>query len=123
MQQFSGHLLYSWSKWIYYLYKQIFRSPIPRISNIYSNNRYFLEIPEDFFLTDFAFRIGPTMLIGMIAGFLISGYFISKYKPGPKYLLGWNVLVGLVFALGEFIFMHIDCVVKDIEPFSKHIGK
>ncbi|GJQ65789.1 hypothetical protein Trydic_g11957 [Trypoxylus dichotomus] len=61
---------------------------------------------------------GPTMLVGMVAGFLISGYLITKYKPRPKYLLGWNIVVGLIFVLGQFIFMQINCSVKDIQPFS-----
>lgn len=67
--------------------------------------------------------LGPTMLVGMVGGFLISGYLITKYKPGPKYLLGWNVVVGLIFIIGQVIFMELDCPIKDLHSFSNKTNK
>lgn len=63
------------------------------------------------------------MLVGMVAGFLLSGYVITKYKPGPRYLLGWNVVVGLIVILGQTIFMELDCPIKDIHSFSNNSKK
>lgn len=66
---------------------------------------------------------GPTMLVGMVAGFLISGYFITRYKPGPKYLLGWNVIIGIIFIIGQYVFMKIDCPIKDVHSFGRNLER
>ncbi|XP_017774177.1 PREDICTED: solute carrier organic anion transporter family member 4C1 [Nicrophorus vespilloides] len=63
---------------------------------------------------------GPSMLVGMVAGFLISGYLITKYRPGPVYLLGWNVVVGIVFIIGQLIFIQLDCPITEVHSFSNN---
>lgn len=52
---------------------------------------------------------GPFTMIGMIAGLLGSGYVISKKKPSPSKLLGWNVFVGIVFMAGELSYLGMSC--------------
>lgn len=51
----------------------------------------------------------PVSLIGMILGFLLSGLVISKFKPGPRPLLGWNVIVGVLFIMGQVVFIFLGC--------------
>jgi len=45
----------------------------------------------------------------MVLGFLLSGLIISKFKPGPRPLLAWNVLVGICFVLGQILFIFLGC--------------
>lgn len=52
---------------------------------------------------------GPTAIIAMTVGFLVSGCVISKFKPRPTYVLGWNVLVGFSFVIGEILFIFLKC--------------
>lgn len=52
---------------------------------------------------------GPISLVGMVLGFLLSGVVIRKFKPGPRLLLGWNVLVGTCFVAGQVAFMFFGC--------------
>ncbi|XP_011639834.1 solute carrier organic anion transporter family member 4C1 [Pogonomyrmex barbatus] len=52
---------------------------------------------------------GPISLIGMVSGFLLSGLIISKFKPGPRPLLAWNVFVGICFVLGQILFTFLGC--------------
>ncbi|XP_012523943.1 solute carrier organic anion transporter family member 74D [Monomorium pharaonis] len=52
---------------------------------------------------------GPISLFGMILGFLLSGLIITKFKPGPRPLLAWNVLVGICFVLGQIVFIFLGC--------------
>lgn len=52
---------------------------------------------------------GPISLVGMVLGFLLSGLVISKFKPGPRPLLAWNVFVGICFVLGQISFIFIGC--------------
>lgn len=44
---------------------------------------------------------GPITLFGMLLGFLSSGYIITKYKPSSSILLFWNVLVGILYIIGQ----------------------
>lgn len=53
--------------------------------------------------------IGPVSLIGMVLGFLLSGIIISKFRPGPRPLLAWNVFVGICFVAGQVSFMFFGC--------------
>lgn len=53
--------------------------------------------------------IGPTAIIAMTFGFLVSGCVISRFKPRPTYVLGWNVLVGFSFVIGEIMFIFLKC--------------
>ncbi|XP_023287779.1 solute carrier organic anion transporter family member 5A1 [Orussus abietinus] len=52
---------------------------------------------------------GPISLVGMVLGFLLSGAVISKFKPGPRPLLAWNVLVGFCFVAGQIFFIFLGC--------------
>lgn len=52
---------------------------------------------------------GPISLVGMVLGFLLSGLIISKFKPGPRPLLAWNVFVGICFVAGQVSFMFFGC--------------
>ncbi|XP_017886608.1 solute carrier organic anion transporter family member 4C1 isoform X1 [Ceratina calcarata] len=52
---------------------------------------------------------GPVSLLGMISAFLISGVIISKFKPGPRPLLAWNVFVGICFVAGQLLFIFLGC--------------
>lgn len=45
----------------------------------------------------------------MVLGFLLSGLIISKFKPGPRPLLAWNVFVGICFVAGQVSFMFLGC--------------
>lgn len=45
----------------------------------------------------------------MVLGFLLSGLIISKFKPGPRPLLAWNVIVGIGFVLGQISFIFLGC--------------
>ncbi|XP_029661643.1 solute carrier organic anion transporter family member 74D isoform X1 [Formica exsecta] len=52
---------------------------------------------------------GPISLVGMVLGFLLSGLVISKFKPGPRPLLAWNVFVGICFVAGQVSFTFFGC--------------
>ncbi|XP_051170810.1 solute carrier organic anion transporter family member 74D [Leptopilina boulardi] len=68
---------------------------------------------------------GPITLIGMVLGFLVSGIVISKYKPGPRILLGWNVIIGLSYILGQIAFLFLSCPgtqIQGIDPNSMQIN-
>lgn len=52
---------------------------------------------------------GPITILGMTVGFLVSGYVISRYKPSPRKLFFWNVVVGMFFVFGQFSYMHLTC--------------
>ncbi|XP_076246769.1 organic anion transporting polypeptide 33Ea [Calliopsis andreniformis] len=52
---------------------------------------------------------GPISLVGMVLGFLFSGLIISKFKPGPRPLLAWNVFVGVCFVAGQIVFIFLGC--------------
>ena len=52
---------------------------------------------------------GPISLVGMVLGFLFSGLIISKFKPGPRPLLAWNVFVGICFVAGQILFIFLGC--------------
>lgn len=56
---------------------------------------------------------GPVTIVGMTIGFILSGYIISKYRPAPKYLFFWNVILGLFTMGGQFTYMFLQCDVID----------
>ncbi|XP_023314280.1 solute carrier organic anion transporter family member 4C1-like isoform X2 [Trichogramma pretiosum] len=58
---------------------------------------------------------GPLTLFGMVLGFLISGAIIGKYKPAPRTLLFWNVMVGLCFFFGQIWIMFLTCETGGIQ--------
>nr|XP_033340984.1 solute carrier organic anion transporter family member 74D [Megalopta genalis]XP_033340986.1 solute carrier organic anion transporter family member 74D [Megalopta genalis] len=57
---------------------------------------------------------GPISLVGMVLGFLFSGMVISRFKPGPRPLLAWNVFVGVCFVAGQILFIFLGCADVDV---------
>lgn len=53
--------------------------------------------------------LGPFTLIGMVAGFLVSGIVITKKKPSTSKILMWNVIVGIMFMVGELVYLTLTC--------------
>lgn len=51
----------------------------------------------------------PISIFAMMSGFLISGFVISRWKPRPSYLLGWNVVVGSTYVMAEVAFIFLGC--------------
>lgn len=54
----------------------------------------------------------------MVSGFLLSGYVISKYKPGPRKLFFWNVVVGFGYMIGQVIYIFLSCDNNYINNFT-----
>lgn len=52
---------------------------------------------------------GPTTILGMTIGILLSGYMITKYKPPPKYLFLWNAIIALMSASSQMVYTQIGC--------------
>lgn len=52
---------------------------------------------------------GPISIMGMVIGLLISGYYISKRKPVPKYLFLWNVFINLISMCGSLTYANLGC--------------
>lgn len=65
--------------------------------------------------------VGPVSIIGMVIGLIGSGLIISKKKPSPSKVLMWNVIVGLVYILGQISYMFMYC--KDTVSVDQVGGK
>lgn len=52
---------------------------------------------------------GPVTISGMVIGLLTSGYVITKYKPPPKYLFFWNVIIGLISVFAHLSYTQLGC--------------
>uniref|UniRef100_A0A1B0GL27 Solute carrier organic anion transporter family member n=1 Tax=Lutzomyia longipalpis TaxID=7200 RepID=A0A1B0GL27_LUTLO len=52
---------------------------------------------------------GPVNLFGMVAGFLISGWVITKKKPSASKLLFWNVILGCIYVTGTACYLFLTC--------------
>ncbi|XP_055706952.1 solute carrier organic anion transporter family member 74D isoform X2 [Phlebotomus papatasi] len=52
---------------------------------------------------------GPINLFGMVAGFLISGWVITKQKPSASKLLFWNVFLGFIYIAGTAGYLFLTC--------------
>lgn len=52
---------------------------------------------------------GPITILGMCLGFLASGYIIRKFKPPPKYLFFWNVILGITSMSTQIYYTQIGC--------------
>ncbi|TMW53195.1 hypothetical protein DOY81_001738 [Sarcophaga bullata] len=65
--------------------------------------------------------VGPVSIIGMVIGLIGSGLIISKKKPSPSKVLMWNVIVGLVYILGQISYMFMYC--KDTVSIDQVDGK
>lgn len=69
----------------------------------------YIEVQFNSNSSDATMFTGPITILGMTVGFLVSGYVISKYKPSPRKLFSWNIIVGLFFVAGQFSYMHLTC--------------
>lgn len=54
----------------------------------------------------------------MVSGFLISGFVITKYRPSPRKLFGWNVIIGFGYMLGQVSYIFLSCDNNYINNFS-----
>lgn len=54
----------------------------------------------------------------MVTGFLLSGYIISKYKPSPRKLFMWNIIVGFGYVAGQISYIFLSCDNNYITEFS-----
>ncbi|CAG2068372.1 unnamed protein product, partial [Timema podura] len=57
---------------------------------------------------------GSASVFAMIFGFLGSGYFIGRFKPRPRLVLGWNVILGAVHVIGSIIYIYLGCQDKGV---------
>lgn len=69
----------------------------------------YIEVQFNRTSSDATVFTGPLTILGMTLGFLGSGYVISKYKPSPRKLFFWNVVVGLCYVFGQYSYMHLSC--------------
>ncbi|PNF14783.1 hypothetical protein B7P43_G07610 [Cryptotermes secundus] len=61
---------------------------------------------------------GVPAILATVAGFLISGYVISRFKPRTSLVLGWNVFVGCVYIAGEILFIFLGCTNNGLQGFQ-----
>ncbi|KAJ9590577.1 hypothetical protein L9F63_016346 [Diploptera punctata] len=55
--------------------------------------------------------------IGLVCsgmGVLASGIVISKFKPRPRYLAAWNVIVELCEVIGHFSYIFLNCAIDNL---------
>lgn len=52
---------------------------------------------------------GPISIVGMMVGFISSGYLMTKYKIHARKLYLWCVMTGAVAVIARSLFMHISC--------------
>ncbi|KAJ8669938.1 hypothetical protein QAD02_001197 [Eretmocerus hayati] len=52
---------------------------------------------------------GPLTMVGMICGFLISGFVISRYNPSARSLLMWNIYISVFSLIGQVSFIFLGC--------------
>lgn len=78
----------------------------------------YLEVQFHKSAADATIITGPFTILGVVVGFLASGYIISKKKPAPSKLLMWNVIVGLVYMCGQISNLYFTCPGKVASWFS-----
>lgn len=54
----------------------------------------------------------------MVSGFLLSAFVICKYKPGPRKLFFWNVIVGIGYMVGQVVYIFLSCDNNYINNFT-----
>ncbi|CRK86315.1 CLUMA_CG000186, isoform A [Clunio marinus] len=69
----------------------------------------YLEVQFHKSAADATIITGPLTIIGVVCGFLASGYVISKKKPKPSKLLMWNVIVGVLYMGGQISNLYFAC--------------
>ncbi|XP_063222181.1 solute carrier organic anion transporter family member 74D-like [Bacillus rossius redtenbacheri] len=52
---------------------------------------------------------GTASIMAMVCGFLGSGFFISKVKPRPRFILGWNVMLAFLHAVANICYIFLGC--------------
>jgi hypothetical protein len=57
-------------------------------------------------------------ILATLAGFLISGCVISRFKPRASLVLGWSVVVGCVYIAGEILFIFLGCEDNGLHGFQ-----
>jgi hypothetical protein len=57
---------------------------------------------------------GSVGLIFSALGIMASGAVISKFKPRPRYLAGWNVFVEMLEVIGHLSYSFLTCTVDDL---------
>lgn len=73
----------------------------------------YMEVQFNQSSSDATIFTGPITIFGMILGYLGSGYVISKFKPTPRKLFFWNVLVGVFYIMGQFSYTYLSCDVTN----------
>lgn len=69
----------------------------------------YIEVQFNKNKADSTILAGPLNLLGMVAGLLASGYYISKRKPSSSKLLFWNVFIGVLYMFGQISYMFLSC--------------
>lgn len=69
----------------------------------------YLEVQFHKSAADATIITGPFTILGVVIGFLASGYIISKKKPAPSKLLMWNVIVGVIYMCGQVSYLYFTC--------------
>lgn len=73
----------------------------------------YLEVQYNKTASEGTIVTGPLSIIGITGGFILSGWFISKYRPPPKYVFFWNVILGCFVMAGQFTYMVVQCDYSD----------
>lgn len=53
--------------------------------------------------------VGPVSVVGLIAGLLLSGVVLTRFRPAASKVLLWNAFVGGICALGQVAFIFTYC--------------
>lgn len=69
----------------------------------------YMEVQFNKSSADAAVVTGPLSIIGLVVGFLSSGYIISKYKPSLRALFLWNIFVGIFCIVSETSYIFLSC--------------
>jgi hypothetical protein len=52
-------------------------------------------------------------------GIVASGAVIARFKPRPRYLAGWNVIVEILEVIGHLSYGFLTCTVDDLHGHMK----
>lgn len=52
---------------------------------------------------------GPVTIIGLISGFLLSGWMIQRFRPAPRKLFMWGLIVGVAVIAGQVSNLFLTC--------------
>ena len=82
----------------------------------------YLEVQFNKTKADSTIIAGPLNIFGMVIGLLGSGWYISKKKPGASRLLFWNVIIGVLYMVGQFSYLFLSCS-DDNTPLADASGR